>query len=393
MKRFFICFFCLVFCLILCSCGVGNLAKNIMSENEKKDTESPAPAVQETVQKKEKQAPAASESVSAKEESPSPGQSLKAEPDKSEEDSVLDRITENAPAMSILAVLSDSESENFKSFGEPEMKLEVQPDSMQMDTNTIIFTPLQEDVRITIEEVEYRPSLSLSWLDVKKTHYDFMAEMGKTYELTVNLAETIPYFRVSAQWGGRKLSWNCQYDGSGERDVTYLSFSNMEEPMFGYELSYIVDLSGAAAVSYALFEEDEFWESVLYAITLVESTGSAPIILSEERFYQYVEAIHPGATMWPSFPESIDSIITYSEREKTYMLEPYDNEPIGTWELNFLEQNYYGDGGSAYIYVTRGNISEYPDAYEVVWARNKNRGIDDPFAFCIVDIIYLEPVG
>ena len=392
---------CLICCLSLCGCGAGNIAKNIMSKNEAPITEDdPAPVVAETPKTAAPQTSASAPQASApKADTPAAAnqglpKAIEHSTDKKEEGEILDKIIENATSMSIVAILSDSGSDSFKAFGEAEMDLEVHLDFGEIDTNTILFTPLQDDVRIMIEAIEYRPNLSYSWFDVKETLYDFQAEMGKHYELEVYLAETIPYFRVSAEWGGRKLSWNCQYDGRGDRDITYLSLSEVEEPVFEYEQPYIETLSGAAAVSYALFEEDEFWESVLYAATLIEGDGSSnPIILSKERFFQYIEAIHPGYTMWPSFPEFIDSIVTYSERDETYMFEPYDNDPIGIWELNFIEPNSRGDGGSVWVYVTCGNISEFPVAYEVIWARNKNRGIDDPFAFCIVEIVRHEAVG
>ena len=307
---------------------------------------------------------------------------------------VLESIIDYAPPMSILAVLSDSQSENFKAFGEPAKKMDLSTEFIGWDTDRIIFTPLQDDVHIKVEATDYRFKLSYSWLDTRKVLYEFDAKMGEHYELAVHLAEGIPSARVSAQWGGRTLSWNCSYDGVGNRDIEYLSFSELEEDRFENALPYAETISGAAALSYALFGEDEFWESVLYAATLMEDEGDGkPIILSEERFYQYVETIHPGFTAWPEYSGYISSIISYSERDKAFMFEPYDNDPIGTWELGYVDAEMYGNGGSVWIETLCPNMDEFPVTYEVVWARNKNRGDNNPFAFSIVEIIRHEAVG
>ena len=300
-------------------------------------------------------------------------------------------ITDNAPKMSILAVLTDPNAKTYKALGVPVREMEASIDAWNPPDETLLFTPLQDNVQILVEEVEYHPNLN--WFYVTKTLYDFQAKAGEHYALKTHLPEGVPHIRITAVWGGRQLSWYCAYDGRGDQDIEeayYLSFSYEYELWFEYDAPYSVNISGSAAVNHMLFGENGFWETVIQAASLLEETGSRPVMLSQERFFEYVEAIHPGLTAWP---EMIDEI-QYSERDNTYIFDPYDNDAIATWELSHVTviDDDSTSGGSVWIDVTCPNFDEFPVLFEVVWRLSKNAG-ESPFKFCITDVILHEAMG
>ena len=358
MKKLFICLLC-SFALLLCGCS---------SEKQNAPSASQASAPQSTGQD---QKPSLSPKDSAV----------------LTNETVLKSIADNAPQNSLLAILSNSESENYRALPEPARKMNVMSFFHGLQGDTILFTPLQSDVQILIEEVTYNSNLH--WFYVNQTLYDFVSQEGECYSLRTFLSEGIPQIRITAVLNDEQQSWYCSYDGVGDRDISYLSLLSDEFPSFEYDAPYVVPFSAAAAVSDILFGYYAFWETIAYSATLVDDTYSSPIVLSEESFFQYVEAIYPGQTFWPNLINEI----SYDSVENTYSFEPYSHEPIATWEFSFLEENDDGNGGSVWIYVFCPNIDEFPVAYEIVWYRSKDREINNPFAFFISEIIPHDAVG
>ena len=300
------------------------------------------------------------------------------------ENGAIQDIVDSAPVMSLLAILSNPSVETYQALGTPAQELELAASFPGLQPDTILFIPLQDDLQILVEEVEYH--YNLNWFDVTKTLYDFPVEYGTPYSLKTSLPEGIPQVRITAVWGGRQLSWYCTYDGIGDPSVSYLSLSQTEGVAFSYGAPYAAPISGAVAVNHLLFD-DPFWESVIHAATLVEEPGPGPIIVSQERFHQYVEMIHPGLTAWPELIEEVQ----YSEKDDAYIFDPYNNDPIATWEAFLVEEN--ADGGSVWINVTCPNLDEFPITYEVVWRFDNNYQGTSPFAFFITGIIQHEAVG
>ena len=353
---------CLIFCLLLSLAGC-NTTRDPSNENT---------------------SPVSEESQNQTESNEDAGNDL-------DNEAVMKAIIDDAPAMSLLAVLTNPDTDIYRSFDTPAQSLDLSDMFPNTQMTTLLFFPIQEDIQILVEEIEYSPTLN--WFNVINTLYDFSAETGRHYVLNTPLSEGTPQIRITAVWNDRQLSWYCvSEEGFGDDapdGVYYLSFSYEDELWFDYDAPYTIPLSGAAAVNHLLFSETAFWETVAQAITLTEDSSGNPIILSQERFYQYVETIYPGLTAWPELIEEIH----YSESDNTYILDPYTNDAIATWELSHVEENPDGRGGSVWIDVTCPNLDDFPILFEVVWRLNDIRGENGPFDFHITDIVLHEAMG
>ena len=290
------------------------------------------------------------------------------------------------PGGVLLEIHTNADASGYKALSAPVIVMDYYAEAHEdLQTNTILLNP-QKNMRILIERVEYLPALN--WFETAETLFDFLAKPGEVYSLTTFLAETIPNVRITAIADNGTASWYCVYDGSGERDVQYLTPEEPATPEFMYGALYIVPISCAAAVSHELFGDDAFWETIAHAVTLVEAPEpeSGPITLSQERFFQYVEATYPGYTAWPELIEEI----TYNETDNTYSFVPYNNDPVAKWEFVNMEENRGSGGGSVWISVTCPNISNKPVIYEATWNPKENRAVDDPFAFEMYNIFKHE---
>ena len=291
--------------------------------------------------------------------------------------------TANNSETKLLAVFTNSSTDSYKSLSTPAKKLDASGLFEGLHTEAVLFAPLIDDVRILVEQVEYIPSLN-HFITVN-TLYDFDAKLGEHYELQTYLSESIPQVRITAIWNERQLSWDCTYDAVGDRDVVYLSFAEEDTPMFGDE-DYIIPISAAAAAGYVMTEND-FWYSVAYAVAMIEGSGGETVTLSQESFYHYVEAIHPGYTAWP---ELCDGII-YNERDNTYTVKLYSDANMPSLFFSHIEEN--DSGGSVWIAVEATDKDSLPILCEVVWEIDSKKEPGSSFYYHIADIIVSGTMG
>ena len=288
------------------------------------------------------------------------------------------------------AVLSNPDSARYRAMGQPQREVEA-VFAGDIMPNTVLLVPLQDGVRIVVEEMIYNPYLS--WAEGAQVFAEFAGKVGEHYALTAVLREGVPNVRVRVEKDGKTAVWMCTYDGRGDRDVDYLQ--SEAEAMLFEEFTMARGLSGVAAgaaVSMADWDE-AFWVAIAAAITQTSDSDCVTyendkIILSEERFFQYIEALFPRMTMWPELPDSI----TRRDTDNTYAVTPYyDNSGDVAWEM--IGGEYYDDSGMITIEVTCPRVDAFPITVKVLWEANADRGENDPFAYRIVEIAIVEAMG
>ena len=125
-----------------------------------------------------------------------------AESGKPENATVAEKIAAGATEKSLLALLTNQNTESYKSFGTPAKELDLSKELAGVQASTWLLVPLQNDMQILVERVEYHANLGFFY--VTETVFDFAAKQGEHYSLKMCLPEGMPQFRITAVQGGHR---------------------------------------------------------------------------------------------------------------------------------------------------------------------------------------------
>ena len=257
------------------------------------------------------------------------------------------------------------------------------------------FVSPKNGVAVRLEAIMWSPIVDD--FEVTDTVFEISTEKDKIYEFDCYVTETIPDYRLVAEYGDMKAKYYLAMDGY-EVVTKLLMVDEGNTPEEITEDSAFYNLCVARAASkiyYDGFAENDdpavVWDTVAYAVTLnhaktVGETYYDVISLTTWELESYADSMYPGYKgNYPEIPEECNvegSMKQYSDYDVT----PYLFERFSTNEFYGVDDN--GDG----TYSVKIRIDDYRfEGYEefglaVIVEPDAN----SPFGYVIKDVVDCE---
>ena len=257
------------------------------------------------------------------------------------------------------------------------------------------FISPKNGVAVRLEAIMWSPIVDD--FEVTDTVFEISTEKDKIYEFDCYVTETIPDYRLVAEYGDMKAKYYLAMDGY-EVVTKLLMVDEGNTPEEITEESAFYNLCVARATSKIFYEgyaeHDDpavVWDTVAYAVTLnhaktVGETEYDVISLTTWELESYMNSMYPGFKgNYPEIPEECcveGSMKQYSDYDVT----PYLFERFSTNEFYGVEDN--GDG----TYSVKIRIDDYRfEGYEefglaVIVKPDAN----SPFGYVITDVVDCE---
>lgn len=257
------------------------------------------------------------------------------------------------------------------------------------------FVSPKNGVKVRLEGIMWSPIVNDFERDY--TYLEITTEKDKIYEFDCCVTETIPDFRLVAEYDGKISEYYMSMDGESVKNVIEMTGEDFE-PEETTEDSAFYQLCVARAASkvyYEGFAENNdpavVWDTVAYAVTLnhakmVGETYYDVISLTTWELESYMDSMYPELKgNYPGIPEECNveaSMKQYSDYDVT----PYLFERFSTNEFYGVEDN--GDG----TYSVKIRIDDYRfEGYEefglaVIVKPDAN----SPFGYVIKDVVDCE---
>ena len=257
------------------------------------------------------------------------------------------------------------------------------------------FVSPKNGVKVRLEGIMWSPIVNDFETDT--IVFEITTEKGKIYEFDCYLAETIPDFRLVAEYDGNISEYYMSIDGESVKNVIEMTGEEFV-PEEITEDSAFYQLCVARAASKVFYEgyveHDDpaaVWDTIAYAVTLnhakmVGETYYDVISLTTWELESYADSMYPEYKgNYPGIPEECNvegSMKQYSDYDVT----PFLFERFSTNEFYGVEDN--GDG----TYSVKIRIDDYRfEGYEefglaVIVKPDAN----SPFGYVITDIVDCE---
>lgn len=257
------------------------------------------------------------------------------------------------------------------------------------------FVSPKNGVKVRLEGIMWSPIVNDFECDY--TYLEITTEKDKIYEFDCCVTETIPDFRLVAEYNGKTSEYYMSMDGESVKNVIEMTAEEFV-PEEITEDSAFYNLCVARATSKIFYEgmveHDDpavVWDTLAYAVTLnhaktVGETYYDVISLTKWEFESYADSMYPEFKgNYPEIPEECcveGSMKQYSDYDVT----PYLFERFSTNEFYGVEGN--GDG----TYSVKIRIDDYRfEGYEefglaVIVKPDAN----NPFGYVISDVVDCE---
>jgi hypothetical protein len=259
------------------------------------------------------------------------------------------------------------------------------------------FVSPKNGVKVRLEAIMWSPIVDA--FEVTDTVFEISTEKDKIYEFDCYVTETIPDYRLVAEYGDMKAKYYLAMDGY-EVVTKLLMVDEGNTPEEITEDSAFYNLCVARATSKIFYEgmveHDDpavIWDTLAYAVTLNEfkMNGTEDYVnmigLSEWEADAYFSTLYP--TLIESdmeLPKDGNVVAAHFSTGKKYLVEPYTFERFSTNEFYGVEDN--GDG----TYSVKIRIDDYRfEGYEefglaVIVEPDAN----SPFGYVITDVVDYE---
>jgi len=255
------------------------------------------------------------------------------------------------------------------------------------------FVSPKDGVTVRVEGIMWSPIVDD--FEVTNTFLEIKTEKDKIYEFECYVTETIPDYRIVAEYGEMKATYYLAMDGY-EVITKLLMVDEGFTPEEITEDSVFYNLCVARAVSdvfysdrHMKYEPPVVWDTVAYALTLTEFKMNGTedyknmIGLSEWEADAYFKALYP--TLNESdipLPENESVVAAHFSTGKKYLVMPYTFERFSTNEFYGVDDN--GDG----TYSVKIRIDDYRyEGYEENGCAVIVRpDADSPFGYVIEDV-------
>ena len=291
----------------------------------------------------------------------------------------------------LMTLYIDSASEDYQSLTGKIESINTGIDP-QTSAGCFRFVSPKSGVKVRLEGIMWSPIVDD--FEVTDTVFEISTEKDKIYEFDCYVTETIPDYRLVAEYGDMKARYYLAMDGY-EVVTKLLMVDEGNTPEEITEDSAFYQLCVARAVSkvyYEGFAENNdpavVWDTVAYAVTLnhaktVGETYYDVISLTTWELESYDDSMYPEYKgNYPEIPEECcveGSMKQYSDYDVT----PYLFERFSTNEFYGVEDN--GDG----TYSVKIRIDDYRfEGYEEFGlAVIVKPDADNPFGYVITDVV------
>ncbi len=257
------------------------------------------------------------------------------------------------------------------------------------------FVSPKNGVRVRLEGIMWSPIVDAFECDY--TYLEIETEKDKIYEFTACVTETIPDFRLVAEYGEMKSTYYMSMDGESVENVIEMT----AEDFVPYEITddsafYNLCVARAASKVYneGFVEHNDpavIWNTVAYAVTLnyAEMNGEYYddyIGMTTWEVESYMDSMYPECK--DAYPQMTDECYVEGSMRQysNYDVTPYLYERFSTNEFYGVEDN--SDG----TYSVKIRIDDYRfEGYEefglaVIVKPDAN----SPFGYVITDIVDCE---
>ena len=294
----------------------------------------------------------------------------------------------------LMTLYMDCDSEDYQSLTGKIESINTGIDP-QTSAGCFRFVSPKNGVKVRLEAIMWSPIVDD--FEVIDTVFEISTEKDKIYEFDCYVTETIPDYRLVAEYGDMKAKYYLAMDGY-EVVTKLLMVDEGNTPEEITEDSAFYNLCVARAASkiyYDGFAENNdpavVWDTVAYAVTLnhaktVGETEYDVISVTTWELESYMDSMYPEYKgNYPGIPEECNvegSMKQYSDYDVT----PYLFERFSTDEFYGIEDN--GDG----TYSVKIRIDDYRfEGYEefglaVIVEPDAN----SPFGYVITDVVDCE---
>lgn len=259
------------------------------------------------------------------------------------------------------------------------------------------FVSPKNGVTVRVEGIMWSPIVDD--FEVTNTFLEVKTEKDKIYEFECYVTETIPDYRIVAEYGEMKATYYLATDGY-EVVTKLLMVDEGFTPEEITEDSVFYNLCVARAVSDVFYndrlikyEHPVVWDTVAYAVTLTEFKMNGTedyknmLGLTEWEADAYFKALYPTLNESDiALPENESVVAAHFSTGKKYLIQPHSFERFSTNEFYGVEDN--GDG----TYSVKIRVDDYRfEGYEefgraVIVKTDAN----NPFGYVITDVVDCE---
>ena len=294
----------------------------------------------------------------------------------------------------MLLIIPATEAEIYAELGAKANDIYIGDRWSELEKDIFLLVPMKDNLNLRLDVVSFNDkSYELNEIKVLQ---NLEINTNESYKLEVFITESIPDLRLTVEHGGKMAEWFNQYNGVGD-GVSFIG----SEPAKLYkidEFENLISLSAALATSKHIlpewYEDDSaFWQTIAHAITIDTAADYGDTItIGEDEFYEYIEAIFPGMTMWP---ELVPQIV-YDESSASYEIEPCLYGDYTFWEHVYTDVNEDGSGCTMLIELWFPDESaDIPVYYNVKWS-NASKEYEyegETFKYYNVGVELLEAMG
>ncbi len=259
------------------------------------------------------------------------------------------------------------------------------------------FVSPKNGVAVRLEAIMWSPIVDD--FEVTETIFEISTEKDKIYEFDCYVTETIPDYRLVAEYGEMKANYYLAMDGY-EVVTKLLMVDEGNTPEEITEDSAFYNLCVARATSKIFYEgyvehgdPAVIWDTLAYAVTLNEfkMNGTEDYVnmigLSEWEADAYFSTLYPTLVESDTeLPEDGNVVAAHFSTGKKYLVMPYTFERFSTNEFYGVDDN--GDG----TYSVKIRIDDYRfEGYEECgFAVIVKPAANSPFGYVITDIVACE---
>ena len=276
---------------------------------------------------------------------------------KEEEDNVL------------LTIYTDPLSSEYKVLGTQYEYL----DQTELEGDLIKFISNKDGVKVRLQYIVWNTDLKcfMSYDEA----FDISTKSGEIYAFNGIMAETIPSFRLIAEYKNMTYIWYLQQDGKDGKTVQTIESKNSWVAQDIYEDSNMIPICTALAVSARIYGDDyknytseEFWETIASALTMTYTEHEDEYIIIEEWVLNaFIKTIFPDIEEAPKPPKD------------TTLMEEIEN---GIWSIRTCS---YGDWIS---YELIGIYKDDNNTWIMTVAVRNNDEDEEDISYC--KVVYLE---
>lgn len=300
----------------------------------------------------------------------------------------------------LITLYIDSASEDYQS-----LKGKIESINTYMEPKTSAdcfrFVSPKNGVKVRLEAIMWSPLVDE--FEVTQTVFEISTEKGRIYEFDCHVTETIPDYRIVAEYGEMKATYYLATDGY-EVITKLLMVDEGFTPEEITEDSVFYNLCVARAASDVFYndrliryEPAVVWDTLAYAVTLneFEMLGTEDYVnmigLSDWEADAYFSTLYPTLKeSGTALPERSYVVAAHFSTGKKYLVEPHLFEKFCTNEFYGVEDN--GDG--TYSVKIRIDDYRYEGYEEFGLAVIVKPDAQSPFGYVITDVVdYDLPKG